>query len=150
VLDDMQEQLERSPGAMRIRRCSVEHPFVTIKAWMGATHFLTKGLECVKTEMSLHVLAYNVKKFMSLLGFAGMMEAIRAYAFLLDLQRVFGAGAVLILASIPKKPALLPEYPKAPHHTYRRIPFHCQGLLLSFYTAWADNSRFPSLALSVA
>lgn len=59
VLDDMQVQLEQSPNAMRIRRCSVEHPFGTIKSWMGATHFLTKGLERVKTEMSLHVLAYN-------------------------------------------------------------------------------------------
>jgi len=73
VLDDMQEQLERSPDAMRIQRCSVEHPFGTIKSWMGATHFLTKGLERVKTEMSLHVLAYNVKRLMSLLGVAGMM-----------------------------------------------------------------------------
>jgi transposase len=59
VLDDMQEQLERSPDAMRIRRCSVEHQFGTIKSWMGATHFLTRGLERVKTEMSLHVLAYT-------------------------------------------------------------------------------------------
>jgi len=102
VLDDIQEQLERSPHAMRIRRCSVEHPFGTIKSWMGATHFMTKGLERVKTEMSLHVLAYNVKRLMSLLGVAGMMEAIRAYAFLLDLQRVFGAGAVLMRSVSPK------------------------------------------------
>jgi len=42
MLDDMQEPLERSPDAMRIRRCSVEHPFGTIKSWMGATHFLAK------------------------------------------------------------------------------------------------------------
>ena len=87
---------------MRIRRCSVEHPFGTIKSWMGATHFMTKGLERVKTEMSLHVLAYNVKRLMSLLGVAGMMEAIRAYAFLLGLQRVFGAGAVLMRSVSPK------------------------------------------------
>jgi len=44
----------------------------------GATHFLTKGLERVKTEMSLHVLAYNVKRLITLLGVAGMMAAIRA------------------------------------------------------------------------
>ena len=98
----MQEQLERSPDAMRIRRCSVEHPFGTIKSWMGATHFLTKGLERVKTEMSLHVLAYNVKRLMSLLGVAGMMEAIRAYAFLSTLQRVFGA-ITLLIRSVPPK-----------------------------------------------
>ncbi len=76
---------------MRIRRCSVEHPFGTIKSWMGATHFLTKGLERVKTEMSLHVLAYNFKRMMTLLGAAGLMEAVRAYALLLDPQRLFGA-----------------------------------------------------------
>ncbi len=80
VLDDMQVQLEQSPDAMRIRRCSVEHPFGTIKSWMGATHFLTKGLERVSTEMSLHVLAYNLKRLMTSLGVAGMIEAIRAYA----------------------------------------------------------------------
>jgi len=94
VLDDMQVQLEQSPDAMQIR-CTVEHPFGTIKSWMGATHFLTKGLERVKTEMSLHVLAYNVKRLMSLLGDAGMMEAIRAYALLLALQRVFEASTLL-------------------------------------------------------
>jgi len=96
VLDDMQVQLEQRPDAMQMRRCTVEHPFGTIKSWMGATHFLTKGLERVKTEMSLHVLAYNVKRLMTLLGVAGMMEAIRAYAFLVALQHVFGASTLLI------------------------------------------------------
>jgi len=91
VLDDMQVQLDQSADAMRIRRCSVEHPFGTIKSWMGATHFLTKGMERVKTEMSLHVLAYNFKRLITLLGVAGIMEAVRAYALILDLQRVFGA-----------------------------------------------------------
>ena len=80
VLDDMQARLEQSPNAMRIRRSTVEHPYGTIKAWMGSTHFLTKGLERVKTEMSLHVLAYNLKRLIVLLGIAGMMEAIRVYA----------------------------------------------------------------------
>ena len=56
----------------------------------------------MKTEMSLHVLAYNVKRLISLLGVAGMMEAMRAYAFLFDLQRVFGAGALLIRSVSPK------------------------------------------------
>lgn len=88
VLDDMQVRLEENPDAMRIRRSSVEHPFGTIKSWMGATHFLTKGLERVKTEMSLHVLAYNLKRLMTSLGVAGMIEAIRVYALLLALYRV--------------------------------------------------------------
>jgi transposase len=96
VLDDMQEQLEQSAEAMRTRRCTVEHPFGTIKSWMGATHFLTKGLERVKTEMSLHVLAYNFKRLVTLLGVAGIMDAIRAHALLLTLQRVFVRTSLLV------------------------------------------------------
>lgn len=74
---------------MRIRRSSVEHPYGTIKSWMGSTHFLTKGLERAKTEMSLHVLAYNLKRLLALLGIATLMEAIRAYTLLLPLQPLF-------------------------------------------------------------
>jgi hypothetical protein len=47
---------------MGVRRQTVEHPFGTLKAWMGATHFLTRTLDKVRTEMSLHVLAYNLKR----------------------------------------------------------------------------------------
>ena len=57
VLERMQQQLDRTPDAMPIRRRTVEHPFGTLKAWMGATHFLTKTLSRVSTEMSLHVMA---------------------------------------------------------------------------------------------
>jgi transposase len=78
VLEAMQERLDRAPNAMRIRRQTVEHPFGTLKAWMGATHFLTKTLERVKTEMSLHVLAYNLKRMIAILGVGPLMEAIRA------------------------------------------------------------------------
>ena len=63
---------------MRIRRQTVEHPFGTIKSWMGATHFLTKKLDRVSTEMSLHVLAYNLKRVMRLLGPGALMNAMRA------------------------------------------------------------------------
>jgi len=77
VLDAMQERLDRAPNSMRIRRQTVEHPFGTIKAWMGATHFLTKTLEKVRTEMSLHVLAYNLKRMTAILGAKPLMEAIR-------------------------------------------------------------------------
>jgi transposase len=91
VLDKMQERLDQNPDAMRIRRSSVEHPYGTIKAWMGATHFLTKGLERVKTEMSLHVLAYNFRRLTAILGIANMMDAIRAYAHFLTLQRLLWA-----------------------------------------------------------
>jgi transposase len=64
----MQKRLNRTPRAARIRRQTVEHPFGTLKAWMGATHFLTKTLPRVSTEMSLHVLAYNLKRAMQALG----------------------------------------------------------------------------------
>lgn len=78
VLDDMQARLDREPDAMRVRRSTVEHPFGTIKAWMGATHFLTKGLERVRTEISLHVLAYNLKRLIALLGITAVMKAVAA------------------------------------------------------------------------
>jgi transposase len=68
VLEAMQERLDRRPEMMRIRRQTAEHPFATIKHWMGATHFLTKTLSRVRTEMSLHVLAYNLKRVMRILG----------------------------------------------------------------------------------
>ena len=63
---------------MRQRRQTVEHPFGTIKSWMGATHFQMKTLKNVGTEMALHVLAYNMKRVISILGVGGLMEAIRA------------------------------------------------------------------------
>jgi hypothetical protein len=66
------------PEASKLRRSTVEHPFATIKAWMGATHFLTKTLPKVRTEMSLHVLAYNLKRAMKILGPGPLMKAIRA------------------------------------------------------------------------
>ena len=78
VLDAMQRRLERMPKAMTIRRRTVEHPFGTIKAWMGATHFLTKTLKNVKTEMSLQVLAYNLKRMMALLGVGPLIKAMAA------------------------------------------------------------------------
>lgn len=56
----MQKRLDKPPEAMRVRRQTVEHPFGTLKSWMGYTHFLTKTLDRVSTEMSLHVLAYNL------------------------------------------------------------------------------------------
>jgi transposase len=77
VLDAMQERLDRNPATSRVRRQTVEHPFATIKHWMGATHFLTKTLARVRTEMSLHVLAYNLKRLMNLLGVEGAMVVLK-------------------------------------------------------------------------
>jgi len=78
VLDRMQARLDRMPDAMGVRRQTVEHPFGTLKAWMGSTHFLTRTLEKVRTEMSLHVLAYNIKRMIKIFGVAPLMAAIRA------------------------------------------------------------------------
>jgi len=83
VLDAMQARLDNAPEMMRIRRQTVEHPFGTIKSWMGAAHFLTRTLERVNPEMSLHVLAYNMKRVTKLLGVSGLINAIRAYALYL-------------------------------------------------------------------
>jgi len=78
VLDAMQERLDREPEAMRLRRQTVEHTSATLKAWMGATHFLTRRLPRVSTEMNLHVLAYNLKRVMQIMGVVPLMQAIRA------------------------------------------------------------------------
>jgi len=78
VLDEMADELAKSPDAMTIRKSTVEHPFGTIKSWMGATHFQMKRLKNVSTEMSLHVLAYNMKRVMNIIGEKALLEAIRA------------------------------------------------------------------------
>ena len=74
----MEQRLERAPRTMRIRRQTAEHPFGTIKAWMGATHFRLRTLEKVGTEMSLHVLAYNLKRMIAILGAPPLIQAMRA------------------------------------------------------------------------
>src|SRR5213595_2435784 len=77
VLETVHARLDRYPAKMRLRRQTVEHPFGTIKSWMGSTHFQMKTLKHVGTEMALHVLAYNIKRVISILGVADLMEAIR-------------------------------------------------------------------------
>jgi hypothetical protein len=76
VLEQMQRRLDRKPEAMTLRRSTVEHVFGTLKHWMGTTHFLTRRLEHVSTEMSLHVLAYNLKRMTQVLGIAKTMKAM--------------------------------------------------------------------------
>ena len=73
----MQRRLDRKPDAMTIRRSTVEHVFGTLKHWMGPAHFLTRTLGRVSTEMSLQVLAYNLKRVISILGVAGTMTAMK-------------------------------------------------------------------------
>jgi len=79
TLEAMQRRIDLAPQSMmKLRRRIVEHPFGTIKAWMGSTHFLMKRLKNVKTEISLHVLAYNLKRVMQILGTRPLIAAIRA------------------------------------------------------------------------
>ena len=78
VLDAMQRRLDERPDAMRIRRQTAEHPFGTLKAWMGATHFLTRTLKRVGTEMSLQLLAYNLKRVIAIRGAGALIPAARA------------------------------------------------------------------------
>ena len=74
---------------MRLRRDTVEHPFGTLKRWMGAEHFLTKGLHNTGTEMSLHVLCYNMKRVINLWGVERLKEALRAF-----LRQVLGLAVI--------------------------------------------------------
>ncbi len=76
VIERAEARLAAKPDAMRIRRATVEHPYGTLKAWMGSTHFLTKTLDHVSTEMSLHVLVYNMKRVINLIGTKQLLEAI--------------------------------------------------------------------------
>ena len=119
----MQDRLDRMPEAMGVRRQTVEHPFGTLKAWMGATHFLTRTLDKVRTEMSLHVLAYNLKRMIS------------------DLRRgtADGGDPNLIASLKPHAPADLPApRPSWPPNTAHRPP-----PIARFPTASGKIQRFP-------
>jgi transposase len=93
ILDATQARLDRHPDAMRVRRETVEHPFGTLKAWMGATHFLMKTLPNVRTEMSLHVLAYNLKRVMKIMGIKPLIAAIRSVVA--SFYRLFAASTAI-------------------------------------------------------
>jgi len=78
VLEAVQRRLDGDPRAMRVRRETVEHPVGTLKARMGATHFLTKTLPRVSTEMALQVLAYNLTRVLNIMGSRKLLAAIPA------------------------------------------------------------------------
>src|SRR5271156_705063 len=111
VLDRMQDRLDRMPEAMGVRRQTVEHPFGTLKAWMGATHFLTRTLDKVRTEMSLHVLAYNLKRMITIFGVVPLIAAIepdrRAQAARANRSAGASTGSV---GTTPRRPT--------PHHAF--------------------------------
>ncbi len=78
VLEAVQRRLDEHPEKMRQRRETVEHPFGTIKSWMGSTHFQMKTLKRVGTEMALHVLAYNLKRVINIMGIGPLVTAMSA------------------------------------------------------------------------
>ncbi len=78
VVETVERRLDEHPQMMRLRRATVEHPFGTIKSWMGSTHFQMRTLKRVGTEMALHVLAYNLKRVMNILGTGPLIAAMRA------------------------------------------------------------------------
>lgn len=78
LVDEMRDRMSCDPTLMALRRSTVEHPFGTIKAWMGATHFRMRKLKNVRTEMAFHVLAYNIKRMIALVGVRGLLAAIPA------------------------------------------------------------------------
>lgn len=78
VLEEMQHRLNHAPDMMRVRKRTVEHPFGTLKQWMGSTHFLTRRLAGVSMEMSLNVLAYNMKRVMKIIGTESFLRAMVA------------------------------------------------------------------------
>jgi len=77
ILDRLDARMEREPNMMKIRRSTVEHPFGTIKAWMGSTHFQMKTMRRVRAEMGLHVLAYNLKRVIKIMGATQLIEAMQ-------------------------------------------------------------------------
>ena len=80
VLEKAEENLQNTPDAMTVRASTVEHPFGTIKLWTGSRHFLMKTLSNVRTEMSLNVLTYNLRRMISILGVKDLIKAIQSIA----------------------------------------------------------------------
>ena len=85
---------------MDVRRQTAQHPLGTLKTWMGATHFLTRTLDKVRTELSLHILAYNLKRMITILGVGPLMAAMRAD------RRDQTAPASLVVSVLPSRPKL--------------------------------------------
>jgi hypothetical protein len=77
VLERVQQRLDQDPNKMTLRRQTAEHPFGTIKAWMGATHFLMRRRHKVASEMALNVLAYNMKRVIAILGCGALLQAMQ-------------------------------------------------------------------------
>ncbi len=77
ILDEVEHRLSDNPDAMKVRRSTVEHPFGTLKAWMGHNHLLTRTRPEVAAEMSLHVLAYNLRRVLNIIGVSALVAALK-------------------------------------------------------------------------
>jgi len=76
IIDDMTKRFEQDPKLPTIRKQTAEHPFGTMKMWMGATHFLMKRKKNVATELNLSVLAYNLRRMINIWGVERLMKEI--------------------------------------------------------------------------
>jgi hypothetical protein len=97
---------------MRLHRQSVEHPFGTIKAWMGYTHFLTRMLPTVRTEMSVQVLAYNLRRVLNILGSSDLLEAAFTASGRSRPRAAVGVGGSHWLRDIEPGPFSRPLFPR--------------------------------------
>jgi transposase len=93
VLDAMGERLDLRPEMMRLRRDTVAHPFGTLKRWMGAEHFLTRGLHNVGTQMSLRVLSYNLKRVINIMGVEALVRALYVLFIALCLRLPYSSAS---------------------------------------------------------
>lgn len=132
VSEEMQNLLSKSPEIMQVRKRTVEHPFGTLKQWMGATRFLTRRLAGVSAELSLNVLAYNLKRVMKIIGVNGLMKALSAQKRL-TLAHPRGCKAALTCSrSLPR-----PEAFTVRSLSQRTSMLQDDRAHERFYTLWA-------------
>ncbi|HEX20209.1 MAG TPA: hypothetical protein ENG78_05260 [Acidiferrobacteraceae bacterium] len=79
IVEQNAARLQARPDMMKTRMSLAEHPFGTLKRWLGAEHFLTRGNSHVKTEMSLSVMVYNLKRAINVLGVEKMIEELTLF-----------------------------------------------------------------------
>jgi transposase len=76
LLEAMEQRVRSRPEVMKQRKQLVEHPFGTMKRWWDAGYFLMRGLEKVRTEFSLTVLAYNLRRVLNLVEMPRLLAAL--------------------------------------------------------------------------
>jgi hypothetical protein len=144
----MQERLDREPERMRARRETVEHPYGTIKSWIGSTHFLTRGLPSVSTEMSLHVMAYNLKRMMNIFGVKPLIAPYKpkplVSAFIRGIPRLSEAFSRSWLCDEYHRNGLLlsqKQGPKPAENQFCSAEECFTPDLLSYHTVWTQSSQ---------